>query len=619
MTGALVNHLWQSTCFAIAAGLLTFAFRGNRAKVRYWLWFSSSVKFLVPFSLLIALGARLEWAPAARTIATQIAAPSAPLTMALIGEPFPERTRPAAPARGSFEWTPIALLSAWALGFAGVAAIRVRGWRRIRAALGSSKPTDIAAMVEVRSSPGLLEPGVVGLLRPVLLVPEGIGDRLTPEQLEAVVAHEVCHVRRRDNLLSALHMVVEAVFWFHPVVWWIGARLMEERERACDEEVLSLGGDPRVYAEGILNICKLYVESPLVCVSGVTGSNVKKRIEAIMANRIIVRLNFVKKVVLASAGAAALAAPIVIGMMNAPRSRAQSAPPGTPKFDSVVIQPGCAQSHTESRKVGDGLRKSGAPGPPSGGSVNFDCTTVARVAQAAYGTFASGRPLEPGSPRLYVDAVPIAGGPVWIYTDQYQVHARASGDPGQEMMRGPMMQALLEDRLKLKVRQEKREVPAYALTVAGGGAKMQPYQGDCIPAFVLPPFPAGKQSCWEVGGERKKASFTPQSAPHTVVQDLDEFALWLFVTTDRPVVNRTGLPGRFFMDFVFAPDQATPGALNRLAIVARRNGGTVEAPSNPPGPTIFAALQEQLGLRLEPITAPRDFLTIEAVERPAAQ
>jgi uncharacterized protein (TIGR03435 family) len=619
MTGAVTNHLWQSTWFAIAIGLLTLAFRGNRAKVRYWMWFSASVKLLVPFSLLISVGARLEWAPAARTFATQMAAPSVPLTMAQIGEPFSDGVLPATPVPRGGDRAPLALLGVWALGFTGVAVIRLRGWRRIRAALRSSMRVEIAAAVEVRSSPGLLEPGVVGLWRPVLLMPAGIEDRLTAAQLEAVVAHEVCHVRRRDNLLSTIQMVVEAVFWFHPMVWWIGARLMEERERACDEEVLSLGGDPQVYAEGILNVCKLYVESPLVCVSGVTGSNVKKRIEAIMENRIVIRLNLVKKAILASAGAAALAAPIVIGMMNAPRSRAQSAPEGTPKFDAVLIQPGCAQSHTESRKLGDGLRKTGPPPAPSAGSLNVDCVTVARLAQAAYGTFASGRPLEPGSPRLYLDAVPISGGPAWIYTDQYQVHVKASGDVGQEMMRGPMMQLLLEDRFKLKVRRETRDVAAYALTVAEGGPKMQPYQGDCVPEFAPPPLPAGRQHCWEIGtGARKEAGFSPKFAPDTVVKSLDEFALWLFVTTDRPVANRTRLAGRFFLDFVFSPDPATPGALNRLAIQARRSGGTIASPSNPPGPTIFAALQEQLGLKLEPTTAPRDVLIIDSVERPTA-
>jgi len=56
--------------------------------------------------------------------------------------------------------------------------------------------------------------------------------------------HEVQHVRRRDNLAAAMHLVVEAIFWFHPLVWWLGARLVEERERACDEEVLRLGNQP---------------------------------------------------------------------------------------------------------------------------------------------------------------------------------------------------------------------------------------------------------------------------------------------------------------------------------------------------------------------------------------
>jgi beta-lactamase regulating signal transducer with metallopeptidase domain len=113
-----------------------------------------------------------------------------------------------------------------------------------------------------------------------------------------------------------MHMVVEAVFWFHPLVWWIGARLVQERELACDAEVLRLGSEPRVYADGILNVCKLYVESPLDCVAGVTGADIKKRIEVIMSNRIGLRLNFGKKLALAGAALTALAAPIVVGVMS---------------------------------------------------------------------------------------------------------------------------------------------------------------------------------------------------------------------------------------------------------------------------------------------------------------
>jgi len=113
--------------------------------------------------------------------------------------------------------------------------------------------------------------------------------------MESIVAHELCHVRRRDNLATVIHMAVEVVSWFHPLVWWLGARLMEERERACDEEVLRNGGEPRAYTEGILKICELYLASTLACVAGVTGGDLKRRIEAIMSNRAAHRLNYTKK------------------------------------------------------------------------------------------------------------------------------------------------------------------------------------------------------------------------------------------------------------------------------------------------------------------------------------
>src|SRR5256884_8691584 len=119
-------------------------------------------------------------------------------------------------------------------------------------------------------------------------------------QLKAIITHELCHVRRRDNLAATLHMLVEAVFWFHPLVWWIGARLVDEREHACDEEVLKLGSDPQAYAEGILKVCEFYVESPLLCAAGATGSNLKKRIEAIMTHRTAHQLEGGKKLLLAA-------------------------------------------------------------------------------------------------------------------------------------------------------------------------------------------------------------------------------------------------------------------------------------------------------------------------------
>lgn len=330
MISELMTHLWQSTVFAAAAGMLTLAFRKNRAKVRFWLWLSASLKFFIPFALLMNLGSHVKWTPAAHQLAAQIATPAVSFAVEYVAQPFSGMVAiPSSTAHTPrVDWMLVAILGAWVCGFLAIAVIRLRSWRRIRGAVRVSTPLEIPTAVEARVAPGLLEPGVVGLLRPVLLLPEGIVDRLTESQLEAVLAHELCHVRRRDNLFASIHMIVEAVFWFHPLVWWIGARLVEERERACDEDVLSLGNQPRIYADAILNVCRLYVESPLVCVSGVTGSDIKRRIEAIMTNRGVQTLNGAKKLLLATAGLLALAGPVVIGVVigvgHVPAIHAQS-------------------------------------------------------------------------------------------------------------------------------------------------------------------------------------------------------------------------------------------------------------------------------------------------------
>jgi beta-lactamase regulating signal transducer with metallopeptidase domain len=312
MTSAFVTHLWQSTFFACVAGLLTLAFRKNRAQVRYWLWLSASLKFFVPFALLIGFGTRLGWEPVAQKIAT----PAVTFAVKYVAQPFPA-TLTLTPSPVHRDWTPFLIIGLWLIGSAAITLVRLRLWLRVRDAVRGSVPLDIPSSVRIRAAAGLVEPGVVGLWRPILLLPEGIVERLTASELEAVIAHELCHVRRRDNLFSSIHMLAEALFWFHPLVWWIGARLLEERERACDESVLSLGNQPRVYADAILNVCKLYTESPLVCVSGVTGSDIKRRIEAIMMNRIGLNLNRAKKLLLASAGVATLVGPVAVGALIA--------------------------------------------------------------------------------------------------------------------------------------------------------------------------------------------------------------------------------------------------------------------------------------------------------------
>jgi protein involved in polysaccharide export with SLBB domain len=184
--------------------------------------------------------------------------------------------------------------------------------RRVQSQYGLTKPVRLA------TSLSSIEPGVRGIVRPVMFLPTGITDQLTEAQLEAIIAHELCHVRRRDNLTSAIHVIVQTIFWFHPIVWWVGSRLVEERERSCDENVLNMGSDPLVYASAILRVCEFYLALPLTIVSRVTGSNLKTRIEEIMTPRIIRKIGNRRTLLLAFAAVVVVAAPVLFGMATVP-------------------------------------------------------------------------------------------------------------------------------------------------------------------------------------------------------------------------------------------------------------------------------------------------------------
>lgn len=215
------------------------------------------MKFVLPFSILVWLGSQVSW----RTEVTQH--PLFGVAMESAGQPFTPNdapVRPAAAPRSDF--APRLLFLTWACGFVVIQARWVRRWTQMRAELTGARAVNTEFLIPVKSSATLREPGVFGIFRPVLLFPEGLTEKLTAAQLQAILAHELCHVRRRDNLAMAIHATVQALCWFHPLVWWIGVRLVEERERACDEDVLARGNDPETYAEGILSVCKLHLASP---------------------------------------------------------------------------------------------------------------------------------------------------------------------------------------------------------------------------------------------------------------------------------------------------------------------------------------------------------------------
>ena len=309
----ILDHLWQSTLVALLVYALTLLFRNNGAGVRYWLWFAASMKFLLPFSFLAALGrmAFVHTVPAGSiALLTKIQPAATPFS-----------TATATPLTEHPAWLGL-LIAIWLLGLFALAAFWFLRWRRLLAIVRSAMPLAIDAPIPVRSTQILLEPGLVGIWRPVILLPEGIAHRLSRTEIDAILTHELCHLRRRDNLLAVAHMLVEGIFWFHPLVWLIGARLVEERERACDESVLACGKNPLHYAQAILKVCRLYFRSPLVCASGVSGADLDRRITAIMADRDVHDIDPGRKLLLAALGAVIVMTPFVTGgLKSAPAAQ----------------------------------------------------------------------------------------------------------------------------------------------------------------------------------------------------------------------------------------------------------------------------------------------------------
>ena len=668
----LADHLWQSTLFAIGAGLLTLALKKNRARTRYWIWWIASLKFLIPFAPLMRVGSyfsRLTDAPApdvpslSFVVFTQVAQP---FTFEAIPAPVPQ----AAMAVSQISVLLAAASIAWLCGCGflflrwGSRWWRMRGMtrrasvltdgrefealRRLERSAGTRRPIDIV------SSPAAMEPAVFGVFRPVLVWPAGLRARLADEELEAILMHELAHVRRRDNLTSALHMVIEALFWFHPLVWWLGVRLVDERERACDEDVLQWGGASHVYAEGILKVCEFCLESPLICAAGITGSDLKKRIEAIMRNSIARQLGFSRIVLLALAALGASVAPVAMGVVNATAGRTQfvSAIPPIPgpvvlgqqreapvptaevqvaanlqtapqapvpreTFEVVSIRPADPAALAGGRG-GPGARGGGPAGPGglfgpgpmpcpamiqlNPGRVVLNNVTVYRLLVLAYGK----------NCRAATEMELITGAPEWIRTTAFDIQATLpAGAPSytvQELLMGEaprlqgMIQNLLADRFQLALHRTSKDAPLYNLVVVKPGKIILSADQAPPPPLVLPtgPPPPSDPSApppqfrggfsLMVDGPDGKVRLRAASISLATLINV------LQGQEGRLVIDKTGMKGLYDIDQVMdvGPFEIGPGAVS-----------------------VWPEIMQQLGLKLDPARGPVEVLVIDRVERPS--
>jgi bla regulator protein blaR1 len=393
---------------------------------------------------------------------------------------------------------------------------------------------------------------------------------------------------------------------------------VDERERACDEAVLQLGQHPQIYAESILKACEFCVGSPLTCAAGVTGSDLKNRIVRIMTERGGLRLGLQKKLLLGAAALAALAVPIAFGLargqQDASPSAAATALASTAKFDVASI-----------KRL-----------PPSGPRMMF------RIQDTPDTKFsASGATVKMLIGIAYnVRNSQIEGGPSWINSDHFEIEAKSDSELDEQIkklnhddamiVKEQMLQQLLADRFNLKVHHDTKQLPTYTLVVAKNGPKLEEVKNEPAPPAEGSgpggPVPARGVRMMMGGGEQQ---LDFQDAP---------MLLLVRVLSDqlgRVVIDKTGLTGKYNFKLHWTPDPGMGGPMGgpgmgpgpggppgggNVPIGAGGGGAAGGGAASTPdasGPTIFTALQEQAGLKLESQKGPVDSIVIDHVDQPS--
>ena len=621
---ALANHLWQSTAFLAAVWLLTLVLRRNEARMRSSLWLAASAKFLLPFSLLTALGRLL---PGPQHFEVQ---PPASVTsaIAIASHPFSEitsyspvvRTHAVRLVDPATPWLPAILVVVWLCGAATVALLWYRRWRQVASARRRAIPIqhgrELNILRRLESAAGstsrvallhsqeTTEPGIFGIFRPALLWPQHLSDRLEDEHIEAILAHELSHARRHDNLAAALHMVVEAVFWFHPAVWWMETRMLDERERACDEAVIRSAARPEIYAESLLMTCRFCVESPSLCAAGVTGADLRSRVERILSGAGVLRLSARRKLLIGTAALLALAVPFAFGLLHPAQTAPPAAQPAPAK--SPLSGPAPASADPADTKVPEfavasvKLDKSG--------------TNMVRIMFGPDNFTATNVPLKFLIREAFnVNDDQIAGEPAWAGSSRFDIDAKVDTADLPAMkdlnfdQRKQMIRSLLVDRFALKTHEETKELPVFALVIAKGGLKLHEAKpGDTYPNGLKGP--DGQHGGANMMMFNASGQITAQGVP---VSDLTRL---LSQQTGRTVIDKTGLTGTY--DFTLQlPPRKGPMPAPPAPGSGPAAGG--DESSDDSGPSIFTALQEQLGLKLESQKAPLPLIVIDHIEQPS--
>ena len=282
----IVHSLWEGAVIALTLAAVLCFLRASR-----WRYSAASVAVL---ALLVAAGITfVRMIPQSNAV---VIMPDHPAFTRENGGPGDPTLPPSLGARMKY-------LPPWMAPFwmAGVLLFYVRqsiGWRRVRRyqQVGVCAPPrfwqkqvdELAASLRISRPVRLLEscladvPSVAGHFRPVILVPAGLLLGLPTGQLEAILLHELAHVRRWDYLANVMQLSVEGLLFYHPAMWWISRIVREEREHCCDDLVVEVRGKAHEYAQA-LTALEVYRRSAPNAVLAATGGSLMNRIQRLLS------------------------------------------------------------------------------------------------------------------------------------------------------------------------------------------------------------------------------------------------------------------------------------------------------------------------------------------------
>ena len=445
-------------------------------------------------------------------------------------------------------------------------------------------------------------PTVIGWLRPVILLPVAAMAGLSPRQVEAILAHELAHIRRHDFLINFLQTVAETMLFYHPAVWWLSGRIRTEREHCCDDVAVAVSGDAAEYAAALAELASWSISSPALAMAATRGplvDRVRRLLRLPDAERKPTRTTVAVAIALTSVVAIGACGAMLRAQPIAPDGE-RLGPPGINRLLGFNLFPGPVQL-PEADPIDARAWGVTVGSEPEFAMIGFSARSVIRQAYD-------------------IDHMPIVGAPEWMDRETFDIFAPATltlndGQTDPNEVREALQQ-MLEGQLGLTTHRETRSFPAYALVVSESGGRLGPSLKPSVADCFDPD--AGQQQRIDSRHQQVVTRrfcgidnnfFGLSGARVTMGELANEFHRTQYpLSPDRTVVDRTGLTGTYDFELRF-------GALPIAAIGhAHPMFGKVLEPFGVR--SVFTALPEQLGLKLVDATVSREVLVIDHINRP---